>query len=74
MQKMSAEEELDHAPLEFGKYKGKTASDVADIDSAYVVWLYDSILPRCVSHALARACTSDARVFGDKADDAPRFK
>ena len=65
-------EQLDHTPLSFGKYKGKTPSEVAEGDPGYIVWLYDTWAdqrrPQLVSKALADDCRHDVR---DEDDDGP---
>lgn len=32
----------DSFPLRFGKYQGKTPTEVLEIDPGYVVWLFDN--------------------------------
>ena len=56
----------DRVPLEFGKYKGKTPDEIADIDAAYIVWLYNNVTVRTdgnkhklVSKVLYNACVED---------------
>lgn len=34
-----SDEELDHTPLQFGKYKGQTPSQIAEHDPRYLIWL-----------------------------------
>ena len=52
-------EKLDHTPLTFGKYRGKTPSAVAETEEGaeYIVWLFDTVKnkPTC-SETLARDC------------------
>lgn len=56
---MKKDEALDHKPMEFGKYKGRTPSEIADFDPGYIVWLYNSIDPKRCSRLLADACEED---------------
>ena len=56
---MTPNEKLDHTPLTKGKYKGKTPNAVADIDPAYVVWMYDNWNPKPCSKLLRDACDAD---------------
>lgn len=53
------DELLDHTPLEFGKYKGRTPDQVADIDPSYVVWMWENVVPKRCSRILADACMQD---------------
>lgn len=34
---------LDHSPLKFGKFKGKTPAVVAEEDQQYLVWAYETV-------------------------------
>ena len=52
-------EQLDHKPLAFGKYKGKTPSHIAEIDESYIVWLYENVKPKQCSRVLYEDCLSD---------------
>lgn len=51
----------DTTPLSFGKYKGKTPEEVAEIDGSYVVWMFKNVKPPPCSKELAEACESDDR-------------
>lgn len=53
---MYSENEYDNKPLTFGKYKGKTPKEISDHDPGYIVWLYDTILPKKCSKELRNAC------------------
>lgn len=55
---LSDEDEL---PFPFGKYKGMTANQVAEIDPSYVVWAYDHWGCPPVSKELRDACEQDMR-------------
>lgn len=48
---------LDHQPLTFGKYKGKTPAEVSEIDAGYIEWMYETVTdkPTC-SKTLAEEC------------------
>lgn len=56
---MTAAEQLDHTAWTRGKYRGKTASEVAEIDAAYLVWAYQEWQPRPCSHLLYEDCRRD---------------
>ena len=51
----------DHTPLSFGKYKGKTPEEIAEIDGSYVVWMFENVTPIPCSKELAEACEADER-------------
>lgn len=51
--------DLDTTPLTFGKYKGQTPEDVAELDPSYIVWLFDTVTPKRCSKALALACEDE---------------
>lgn len=55
-------EQLDHTPLTFGKYKGKTPDQVSNYDPNYLVWLYDTVTdkPTC-SKLLRDACSRNEK-------------
>ncbi|MBV5322752.1 MAG: hypothetical protein JZU60_02820 [Ilumatobacteraceae bacterium] len=36
----------DNLPFDFGKYSGKTAYEIADIDPQYLVWLHTNVPAR----------------------------
>lgn len=50
------EEKLDHTVLTFGRHRGKTPSEVAEIAESYIVWLYETIKPERCSKALYLDC------------------
>ena len=56
----TAADELDHTPLNRGKYIGKTPSHVAERDPAYVVWAYENWTPKPCSELLYKECKKDA--------------
>jgi len=68
---VTPEEELDHTPLCFGKYAGKTPDQISDRNPGYVVWLYEQCKPQCVSRALYEACREDISDTGPDWDDRP---
>jgi hypothetical protein len=57
----SKEEELDFRPLTFGKYRGKTPEQVAEIDPSYVCWMYKEVKPTPCSLALQVVCENEVR-------------
>lgn len=57
--KGSTPEDRDHWRLNRGKYRGKTPSEVAEIDPGYVVWIAENWDDHPVSDALVRDCKRD---------------
>jgi uncharacterized protein (DUF3820 family) len=57
---LSADElsKLDHTPLTFGQYKGRTPAQIAEFNPKYLVWLKDTVTNRgeLVSDLLYRDC------------------
>jgi len=52
--------ELDHQPMTFGKYKGKTPEWVSENDPAYLIWAFDTVKDKPVcSKALYVDCKND---------------
>ncbi len=53
-------ETLDHDKIYFGKHKGKTPAQIAEIDEGYVRWAYETVThanrPVFCSEALYRDC------------------
>jgi hypothetical protein len=56
----TAAEQLDHTPLHKGKYIGKTPSQVAERDPAYLVWAWENWTPKPCSELLFKECRKDA--------------
>lgn len=53
-------DKLDHTPLTWGKYKGKTPDQIAETDPSYVVWMFDNVVNQnTCSKLLADACRAD---------------
>jgi uncharacterized protein (DUF3820 family) len=52
---------IDNTPLTFGKYRGKTPEQVAEVDESYIVWMYDNVMPKPCSKELRDACEADIR-------------
>lgn len=51
-------EEWDNTEFTFGKYCGQTRSDVAKLDPAYIVWMYENIAESAhISRQLYMACS-----------------
>lgn len=73
MQFKTRDEELDHSPLDFGKYSGKTPNEISEIDPKYVIWMYQNFEHPPCSKMLYQAC-----IEGDEDDpsydDRPRFR
>lgn len=61
-------EELDHAPMKFGKYKGQSPSQIAEHDPQWLVWLAGERSEPVASNALIRTCVVD---IGGDPDDIP---
>lgn len=59
--------DLDHTPLTFGRYKGRTPDQVAEEDPAYIVWMFKKVttLPTC-SKLLADACEPECREYDNQ--------
>lgn len=49
-------EELDTTPLDFGKYKGKTPEQIANINPGYIVWLFEKTQRQVFSPDLYEEC------------------
>lgn len=65
-------ESFDHTPLTFGKYKGRTPSEVSEYDPEYIVWMWTAIKLRHCSEALFKDCDNEVRANreeGDSQDD-----
>lgn len=54
---MSNPSDIDHTPLTFGKYVGKTPNEIAEIDERYICWMFREVKnrPTC-SELLYKAC------------------
>ena len=66
----TADEKLDHTPLTFGKYKGKTPSDIAEEDPSYIIWMYENVTNKSTCSALLyQACVEDEREQDSDFDD-----
>jgi NADH:ubiquinone oxidoreductase subunit len=60
----SADEQstLDHRPLRFGKYRGKTPAEISEIDPQYLVWMHENVLTHWnMSDLLYRECVAEAK-------------
>ena len=59
---------LDHTPLTFGKYQGRTPDHVAEEDPAYIVWMYDNLrhARNTCSQLLADACRPECREYDNQ--------
>jgi hypothetical protein len=57
--KVNKPEDIDFKPITFGKYSGKTPERIAEIDPAYVVWMYDKTEPKPCSLVLRNDCEKD---------------
>jgi hypothetical protein len=47
---------VDNTPLEFGKFRGKTPNEIAEIEPSYIVWMYDNLDEKFVTRALRDLC------------------
>jgi uncharacterized protein CbrC (UPF0167 family) len=54
-----SDEELDHTPLNKGKYQGQTPSQVAEHDPGYIVWASENWDHKICSDVLARTCLDE---------------
>lgn len=57
---------LDHTKLDFGKYKGKTPSEISEENPSYIKWMYETVKPVKCSTALYKACVAE---LDDGSDD-----
>jgi hypothetical protein len=48
---------LDQTRLGFGKHRGKTPREVAQVDPDYVVWMYHEVRPTPCSRDLYLTCS-----------------
>jgi len=53
--------DIDQAPLLFGKYKGQTPEQVSEHDPGYVVWMFHNVNPSPCSRALSDSCEQEIR-------------
>lgn len=60
---------IDDQPLTFGKHAGKTPMAVAEIDAAYVVWLYDTVKPPKCSKGLRDHCREALRALEEDTEE-----
>lgn len=47
---------IDTRPVSYGKHKGLTPEEIAEIDPGYIVWLVDNVSINVCSPLLYRAC------------------
>lgn len=52
-------DKLDHTPLDFGKYRGKTPNEVAEINPGYIVWMFENVDRETCSQLLYLECGGD---------------
>jgi hypothetical protein len=48
--------DLDNVPLRFGKYKGKTPTEIAKHDPSYIVWMWNKMIDPPVTRDLVLDC------------------
>lgn len=53
---MAILKQLDDTPLKFGKYKGKTPTDIARTNPGYIVWIYENIEIKHCTQTLYKKC------------------
>lgn len=58
---------LDKSRLQFGKHRGKTPREVAQVDPNYVVWMYMEVKPTPCSRDLFLTC-SEAPEYDDPSE------
>ena len=51
--------DLDEKPVSFGKYKGLTPTEIAEVDSQYIIWAYETFEIKPCSELLYQACCMD---------------
>lgn len=66
-------EALDHTPLTFGKYQGKTPNEISEMDSSYLVWAYENVTNRPICSQLLYASCKEAKEEGNSQDDSWGF-
>lgn len=54
-----SDEELDHAPLPVGQYKGQTPSQIAEHDPGYLLYLAQKADWKVASEVLLRDCEGE---------------
>lgn len=54
-------DDMDHTPLDRGKYRGRTPDQISQIDPGYIVWLYETVKPLKCSEVLYRDCRDETR-------------
>jgi hypothetical protein len=54
-----SDEELDHSPLTFGKYKGQTPSQIAEHDPRWLLYIASEKSEKICSDLLLRDCESE---------------
>jgi hypothetical protein len=59
---MTTAEQLDHTPLTFGKYAGKTPDQISEVDPNWLCWAYENVKtkPTC-STLLYKSCLAETR-------------
>jgi hypothetical protein len=51
--------DIDALPLTFGKFKGKTPTEISEIAPEYIVWAYETVKPPPCSEELYVAARTD---------------
>ena len=57
--------ELDHKPLNFGKYKGLSPDEISETDPDYIIWMYTNVKPPPCSAYLYGVCREQSYEKGD---------
>jgi hypothetical protein len=57
---LPADLDIDDEALTFGKYRGRTPNQVAEVDPSYVIWMFESVKNfQTCSPELYDACLQD---------------
>lgn len=51
--------DLDEKPISFGKHKGLTPTEIAEVDPQYLIWAYETFELKPCSYLLYEACRLD---------------
>ena len=60
---------IDTRPVSYGKHKGLTPEDIAEIDPGYIVWLVDNVSINVCSPLLYRSCVDILEALENERDE-----
>jgi hypothetical protein len=68
--KQTAAEKLDHTPLTFGQYRGKTPAEIAEENPGYIKWMYETVKNKSTcSQALYKDCAAEVSAIREHDDE-----